>query len=303
MATASGRPFSQLPVVRRVERHCRVHQLLPSGATVLTAVSGGADSVFLLHALHALAPVLGYALQVAHFNHRWRGAESDEDARFVERLAAGLGLPFHVGSGNTRTVERRARLSPEEAARAARYRFLDRTARATGADRVAVGHTIDDQAETYLLGWLRGSGPAGLVMPPLARLPVARARASVIRPLLPLSAREVRAALEHARVEWREDSSNADPRYLRNRVRRELVPLLESLAPGFRRTIVRSARLAEAAQRYLDRGAYAAAERLFGTEGEGIEMPRGAFLALDSALRVPVLLLAVQRLGGDTYDV
>jgi tRNA(Ile)-lysidine synthase len=303
LATADRRPFSRLPIVRRVERFCRTHSLLPSGALILAAVSGGADSVFLARALTSLAPVFGVVVHVAHFNHRWRGAESDGDALFVERLSGALGVPFHGGSADVRSLQRRERRSPEEAARAARYRFLAQTAHATGAQSVAVGHSLDDQMETYLLGWLRGSGPGGLLMPVSAPLPVPRSPVRVVRPLLAHSGHEIRQALEREGIEWREDSSNEDLSLLRNRVRHELVPLLESLAPGFRRTVVRSAQLIELTQRYVGDAARYAADRAFRHEGDELIAQRVSILSLAPALRAPALLEAVTRLCGSDQDV
>ena len=297
---ASGPLTSKHSLVRRVERALAAESLLPPGSRVIAAVSGGADSVFLLRALHALLPVRHLEVEVAQFNHRWRGDESDADAAFVAALATELGLQFHEGT----TAGRRSRsTSPEEAAREERYGFLDRVAAVRAAD-VAVGHTLDDQLETYLLGWLRGSGPAGAsLMPWSGPLPAARSAARLLRPLLSIGRVEIRAALRAAGVTWREDPTNLDPRFLRSRVRAQLVPLLESLSPGAHRAILRSAGLSYEAAGFLRRSADAAAAQLFATEGSALTAERAAFLEIDRALRAPVLSRAVRRLVGAARGV
>jgi tRNA(Ile)-lysidine synthase len=287
---------SKHPLVRRVERALA----LAASPRIVVAVSGGADSVFLLRALQALSPARGFEVEVAHFNHRWRGAESDADAAFVEALAKALGVQLHLGVA-LRT--RAQRSSPEAAARADRYRFLARVARARGAD-VATGHTLDDQLETYLLGWLRGSGPAGAsLMPAIGPLPVQRSTVRLLRPLLTLGREEIRVALRAAEQPWREDRTNQDPQFLRSRVRHELVPLLEALAPGARKTILRSAALAREAADFLERRAEDAAGRLFVRVGDALAADRESLLELDPALLAPALLSAVERLFESVEDV
>jgi tRNA(Ile)-lysidine synthase len=264
------------------------------------AVSGGADSVFLLRALHALGQVRSFEVEAAHFNHRWRGGESDADAAFVEELAKELGVAFHVG---TAPRGRARHLSPEESARGDRYRFLARVARDREA-AVAVGHTLDDQLETYLLGWLRGSGPAGAsLMPGVSSLPVRWSGAPLVRPLLTLGRAEIRTALRAAGLPWREDRTNEDPRFLRNRVRHELIPLLEALAPGARKTLLRSAALAREAADYLQRQAEGAARSLFIRAGDTLVADRKSFLDIEAVLQPPVLRSALQRLSGSAQDL
>jgi tRNA(Ile)-lysidine synthase len=305
-------PFSRLPAVRSVERYIREHGLFESGETVLVGVSGGADSVFALLALLALHRLLGLDVHVAHLNHGWRGNGAAEDARFVAALAQHLQLPFHGATIDTKKLARDTRRSPEDAAREARYRFFATVCLERGIRKVVTGHNQDDQIETYLIAWLRGSGPAGLaamapcapmLLPDAPHVPSTKASLCLVRPLLSLSRRTVRRTLTQVGQAWREDPSNEDPRLLRSRVRAELVPLLESLSPGFRRVILRSAMLSQQAGAYLERqAAQAAAIHFVEIEGAYVA-PRHAILALDPALQAPLIRHLVDRLQGHTRDL
>ena len=149
-------------LLHQVRRTIRRYDLLRDGMALVVGVSGGPDSLCLLHLLSRLAPEMGLRLHVAHLNHGLRGADADADADFVAEFAAGLGVPCTVGRAEVAELAREAGLSLEEAARQARYRFLADVAADAGADTIAVGHNADDQAETVLMHFLRGSGVAGL---------------------------------------------------------------------------------------------------------------------------------------------
>ena len=212
--------------------------LWPAGATVVAAVSGGADSLCLLGTLLALRE-RGQAgapgdIVVATLDHGLRGAAGAEDARWVAELAARLGLRCFADQVDARAHARARRLSPEDAARRLRYAFLRRVAGEVGAARIALGHTLDDQAETILLHLLRGSGLDGLAgMRPL--------RGDLARPLLGLTHTQAMAWCAERGWLPREDLTNRDERYLRNRLRRRLLPLLEAYNPEVRRTLARNA--------------------------------------------------------------
>lgn len=302
---AEATRFSRLPAVRAVERFARERRLFTAGERVLAGVSGGADSVFLALALHSLAPRLGIEVALAHLDHGWRGEEAAADAALVRALGEELGVPVHTGAVDAPSLAREQRLSPEEAARTARYAFFARTCAAAGMTCVATGHTQDDQIETFLLAWLRGSGPGGLdAMDATAPLPSApETGIRLVRPLLTLTSGEVRATLRGAGRPWREDPTNADSSLLRNRVRHELLPLLESLAPGFRKTTLRSTTLIGDAAAFLDRQAHDAASRLFEPREGALVARRAGVLGLDPALVAPVLAWAVTRLQGHRRDL
>ncbi len=151
-----------MTLVSEVQHAIQSHKLIDPADTVVVGVSGGPDSLCLLHVLHQLAPDLSLRLHVAHLNHGLRGAEADADAAFVQETAAAWGLPVAVGRVDVAALAQQAGMSLEEAARHARYSFLAEEARRVGARIIAVGHTADDQAETVLMHFLRGSGLAGL---------------------------------------------------------------------------------------------------------------------------------------------
>jgi len=216
-----------------VGKFIRKQNLLFPNDRVLVAVSGGPDSVALLHGLHGLREELRLELEVAHLQHGIRGEEARADARFVAALAEGLGLPFHLKEIDLPALKTAAgKGNLEELARAARYRFFSDVARRRRLNKVATAHTRDDQAETVLMWLLRGSGLRGLGgMAPvydfkLESRVVARSL-TVVRPLLDVSKTEVLAFLDDRRIAYRIDRTNQDTRLLRNWIRWELMPKLK----------------------------------------------------------------------------
>lgn len=222
------------------------HRLLPTEGTVIVAVSGGADSLCLLHILNQLCgPEKRYPLvqlHVAHLNHQLRDAESERDAAHVEQIANAWGLPVTMRAVDVPQFAQVEHLSLEEAARIARYRFLREVAQ---GQPVAVAHHADDQVETLLLHLLRGGGLASMVgMQPR--------QGDIIRPLLAVHHSAILAyCQEHALVPV-EDSSNADTHFLRNRIRHELLPLMESMNPAMRATLLRNTDVASVDMRYIE---------------------------------------------------
>jgi len=272
-------------LVETVQRTIRRHAMLAGGETVLVAVSGGADSVALIHLLRALAPTFRLTLHILHVDHRLR-PDSGEDAEFVRALGRRLGIPVDVAA-----VEVRARGSLEAAARAARYAALEACARGIGAERIALGHTADDQAETVLMRILAGSGVRGL-----AGIPAVRGR--VIRPLLDLHHTDLVQELYRAELPWREDPSNADPKFLRNRIRHELLPLLAaSHDPRIVARLNTVAAQAREAVDALDRIAARELLRLGRVERDALTLSRAALRALPQSVAVEVLRQGAARLG------
>ena len=191
--------------------------------TVLLAVSGGADSVALLRSMHALQSAGGGRLHVAHFNHRLREGDSDADARFVAELCGQLGLPCEVGQAETAPMA--ASASTDEASlRSLRYQFLQQTAERLGARYVVTAHTADDQAETILHRILRGTGVTGLAG--IRRNRRLGPAATLLRPLLMVRRAELVRYLSDLGQPFREDHTNRDTSFTRNRIRHELLPLL-----------------------------------------------------------------------------
>jgi tRNA(Ile)-lysidine synthase len=207
------------PLLQQVQQTIQDYQMLDRGHTLLVAVSGGPDSMVLLHLLWQLRESLALKLFVAHLNHQVRPGAT-QDAVFVQTIARDLGLLYIHETIDVPTYQRQHKLSPEDAARRVRYAFLRATARRLGADRIAVGHTADDQAETVLLHLLRGSGLRGLCGIPPVRQPI-------IRPLIRVSRAEILDYVRTHRVPFREDPSNYQRRYTRNRIRLDLLPALQ----------------------------------------------------------------------------
>lgn len=227
-----------------VDRSVRQRGLLGTAAGVLVAVSGGVDSMVLLRVLHELAARHEWRLVVAHFNHKLRGAASEGDARFVGRAARRLGLECVVESGEVRSLASERGWSVEMAARELRHAFLARTARRLGLGVVALAHHADDQVELFFLRLLRGAG-GGLAGMKWRSASPADKSVALLRPLLD---QPKAALLEFARkekVRFRDDASNDSVDILRNRVRRELLPLLRGrYQPGLERTILRTMEIA-----------------------------------------------------------
>ena len=222
-------------------------QLLAPGEPLLVGVSGGADSVALLHALVQL----GRKPHVCHLNHQLRGADSDADAEFVRQLAQKHGLPFTIEKRDVAALVAERKLSLEDAARRARHEFFAAVAERTGIKTLALAHTADDQVETFLLRLLRGAGATGL-----SGMEVERQLGGVrvIRPLLGVRRSEILKYLAAEKLPWREDASNADVRFTRNRIRHVLLPLLErEFNPAVRDTLLRTAEILRDEDSYLTR--------------------------------------------------
>ncbi len=272
--------------VLELMRHTiRRHAMLAGGETVLVAVSGGADSSALLYLLTRLAPQWRLHLHVLHVDHGLR-PDSYRDAATVLALAARLGVPAELAE-----VVVPPEGSLEAKARGARYAALEAAARRVGADRIAVGHTADDQAETVLMRVMSRSSLRGL-----AGIPAVRGR--IIRPLLGLRRASLERVLRDAGLGWLEDPSNRDTRFLRNHIRHEVLPLLASNpAPDVVGDLNRvAARCREAVDALEALGAHEL-ERLAVTTGNGVTLPRRVLATLPQSLAGEVLRQALAGLG------
>ncbi|MGN1004374.1 MAG: tRNA lysidine(34) synthetase TilS [Oscillospiraceae bacterium] len=271
-------------MIRKLRALSAEYEMLPAGTLILCAVSGGADSMCLLHLLETLAPERGFSLHAAHFNHKLRGTESDRDEEFVRAWCAGRGIPLTVGSGDVQAETVRTGRGVEETARALRYAFLERTAEELGAARIATAHTADDNAETLLFHLVRGSGLQGLTgIPPR--------RGKVVRPLLTCTRTEVVEYCTAHNVAWVEDSTNADETFTRNFLRRRVMPLLEQINPRTAEHLSAAAERLRADNDYLNaQAARAAAQGRMTSGGLVIEAE------LLAQLPDPVALRAVRQL-------
>lgn len=205
-----------------VERTLTDYRMLTAGDRVLVGVSGGPDSMVLLHLLSRLAASLKIGIGVAHLDHGLRGAAARQDARVVERAADEGGHPCHVGRAHVMKVKRGLGLSLEEAARRVRYAFFTTTMKRHGYTKLALGHQLDDNAEQVLMALLRGTGPLGLSgIAPIRRN-------CIIRPLITVPRSQIEAYAAREGIRWITDASNRDLRFLRNRIRHRLLPELES---------------------------------------------------------------------------
>ena len=225
----------------RLEKDCAV---VP-GAHVLVAVSSGADSTALLCFLKQAQAVYPLSLSCAHVEHGIRGADSLADLAFVRLLCGGMDIPFYAESVDAPGYARANGCGIEDAARTLRYAFLQKTADAIGADVIALAHHRGDQAETVLLHAARGSDLRGLCA---MRMRSGR----LIRPLLDLGAEELKAYLISIGMTWREDASNADMTYARNRIRRDVLPAMEAAVPGAGDALCRLSRAAQRDEDYFE---------------------------------------------------
>lgn len=269
---------------------CRRYDMLPAGAAVLCAVSGGADSMCLLHRLSKLAPTEGFSVVCAHFDHRLRGEESKRDAEFVQAWCARHGIPFFCGNADVAAEAAQRGRGIEETARTLRYEFLERTARQLGAARIATAHTANDNAETVLLHLVRGAGLSGLTgIPPR--------RGDIVRPLLTTTRAEVEAYCARHGVDYMQDSTNADERYTRNFLRRQVMPLLEQMNPQAVENLSAAAGRLRADDRLLTTMAADAALQAEETP-EGLSVPARTLNDLPRPLAVRAARQLMERAGG-----
>ena len=283
-------PEKRIAFVERVCATLREHDMIRAGERVLAAVSGGADSVCLMHVLHSL----GFSIEVAHFDHQTRKSESTADAAFVCETAVRLFLPFHLESRDVPKEARAAKRSFEEYARERRYDFLVRTAKAQGCAVIATGHHADDQAETILMRILRGTSPRGLAGIPPVRV---EDGVRIIRPLIECTREEIAAYLREHEVPYRTDRSNVDPGHFRNRVRHELLPLLSrEYNANVRDALLRLAEAQRDDADYLAAAAASAFEACTTQEGA---LDRHVFAHLHIAVQRRVLLMLAWRHGVD----
>ncbi len=304
-------------VLDLIERYC----LISSEEPVIVGVSGGADSVCLLHILSKYREKLVAKLHVAHLNHLLRGAESRADAKYVSNLADSLGIPITVDEQDVATYRIERNCCIEEAARELRYAFLGRVAREIGAHRIAIGHTRDDHIETILMHILRGTGINGLCglapCSPMAYerqaipLPAETAGAAkgqrselwVIRPLLDITREETASYCQDYQLSPRIDSSNLSLSSFRNRLRLQALPLLRQYNPSLDQALLRLADIAKEDNAFIEQQASELWDEAARQKNNTIYLNRRQLAGLPVALQRQLLRAAVTRLVGDTRDI
>jgi len=295
---------SQPPLGERVLGFIKQNKLVSGAGRLVVAVSGGPDSVCLLHILAKGRKELGIKLHLAHLDHQLRGAESEADAEYVAGLSQKLGIPATIEKRDVKGYQKQERLSPEEAAREVRYRFLADVAESIGADRVAVGHTRGDHIETILMHLIRGTGTRGLRGLQAATTWQSEAKSlTVIRPLLEISHQETEDYCRRHRLMPRLDASNLSLSPLRNRIRQQLLPLLESYNPRLAETLLRTGRIASDDIDFLDEQIARLWDEIARQEEESIILDKKSFEPLPPALKRYLLRASVEKLLGSAKDI
>ena len=285
--------------VQRTHRFIAQHQMIQPKETVLVGVSGGVDSLALLYALHTLRPQLDCQLHVAHLDHGFR-KDSAADAAYVAKQADCLGVPISRDRIDVPQLMQDKKLSAEAAARRARYHFYECVSDRIGATKIALGHHRGDQAETVLMNLLRGAGVSGLK----GILPVRAGK--FIRPLLAFSREEIEAFVAQLGLQPRRDATNYQLNSLRNRIRLELIPVLErSYNSNLQNTLNQTSELLRAESDYLEALAYDAFQacRVEFCTPDIVVLDRCLFQEYHLALRRRILRLAVAEVFGEVRDL
>ncbi|MCD1261874.1 tRNA lysidine(34) synthetase TilS [Paenibacillus athensensis] len=282
------------PLLAVVERHLVEQQFINRGDAVVVAVSGGPDSVALLHILFLLSERYGWRLIAAHVNHRFRGEESDREAGFVAELADKLGLPCRIAAIDVPAFIEETALNAQTAARIKRYAFLHEVAEEFGAARIAFAHHADDQAETIVMRILRGTGPSGLAGMPERRR---EKKVELIRPLLRIYKSELLEYLAERDLRYCLDSSNAERKYFRNRIRHDVMPALRAYNDQFPEALSRLSEMMRAENDYMDRSAEQAFKTIVQELPDGCRMQRSDFAALHLALQRRLIKLILTYLS------
>ncbi|WP_282938174.1 tRNA lysidine(34) synthetase TilS [Paenibacillus sp. RC67] len=291
-----------MDLVSRVERLVKDEQLLHKGDSIVVAVSGGPDSIAMLHVLFLLSERWDWQLTVAHVNHQFRIEESEQEASFVEQYARLLGVPCEIARIDVPRYIHETGKNSQAAARELRYRFLHETAAKHGARRIVLAHHADDQAETMLMRLLRGTGPSGLTGIPMRR---AEHNVELVRPLLRIYKSELLDYCHHQQLTYFIDSSNNNTKYFRNEIRLELLPLLqqkynEQLPEALNRLSVMMA----AEDDFLDKQAAAVFEQNVALESDFAQWSRNWFTGVHVALQRRLIKLILNYLSfeADSLD-
>ncbi len=269
--------------------------MLRQGEKVVLGVSGGADSIAMLHALDGLIDY-GLELIVAHLNHGIRGDEAKRDADFVKETAKSLGLTYVYGEVDSLKYKEEHGLSVEDAARTLRYKFFDQVLSKHYATKLATAHTLDDQAETVLMRLIRGSGSKGLSgIPPISK--------NIIRPLIETSRSDIEEYLRSKGIKWVEDSTNESNEYLRNKIRHDLIVELKQYNPQIKDTLARTADILRAEDEFITSEALKHFENVFSLNGSELIGDLKNYKSIDKPLRFSLLRAAIEKLNSSLKNI
>lgn len=285
-----------LPLLNKFKETVSRYKLINKADKIVIGVSGGADSVCLLYLLRALKKELNLTLHIAHLNHLLRGRDAQEDADFVLKLASKLNIPITLKEIDVKQLKRKS--SIEEVAREARLSFLFEAARKIKADKIALGHNRDDQAETILMRLLRGSGLLGLGGISAKRQ---MGKFVIIRPLIEIERKDIESFLKRRRIKPRIDKSNSEEIYFRNRIRHKLLPEIKKYNPNIKEVLANMAENVGTDYDYILGNSQRTLERLRrGKSKLRIKLAFEDFLRLHPTLQNTVLRLVFLELNGDT---
>lgn len=290
-------------MLKEIKNTLKKFCLLNRGDRVIIALSGGPDSVSLLLALNIFKKEFHLTLACAHLNHNLRQEESDEDQRYVVRLSSKLKIPIFTASKDIKNFAAEKGLSIEQAARQLRYEFLLESAKTFKANKIAVGHTRDDQAETLLMRLLRGSGLRGLKsIPPVREISPG---IYIIRPLIETSRKQIESFLRQKKVRPRLDSTNLKTLFLRNKIRRKLLPLLEKYySPKIKDILARTAENLNADYDYLLDRQRAAFKRVARVKADNfVKVPIKKLITLEPSLKRGVVRLVIENVKGNLENI
>ncbi|UCH12011.1 MAG: tRNA lysidine(34) synthetase TilS, partial [Candidatus Omnitrophota bacterium] len=290
-------------MLKRIKDTIHKFSMLKKGDNVLVAISGGPDSVCLLLVLNSIKKKFGINLFCAHLNHRLRGVESDCDERYVKRLTKKHRIPLLIESRNVTKFAKDKKFSLEQAARKLRYDFLLQTARKIGADKIAVGHTKDDQVETLFMRLFRGTGLRGLRGIPGVRK--ISPNISIIRPLIETPREEILFFLKKRKIRARLDSTNAQTAFLRNRIRHELLPHIEKYySPRIKEILTRTADSLDADYDYLIKQQHKAFKRIAKIKKDAsISLPIKGLKSLPISFKRGVVRIAIENVKGNLEGI
>ncbi|MFH2137626.1 MAG: tRNA lysidine(34) synthetase TilS [Candidatus Omnitrophota bacterium] len=287
--------------IQKITGYIQSNRLLQEGDRVLVAVSGGADSVFLLYVLKQLRGLFKIDIAVAHVNHLLRGNDSDQDEIFVKNMTKELGVEFFAHTVDVKAVSKKKKLSLEDAARNVRYDFFLKIAKKHKFNKIAAAHTQDDQAETVLMRLLRGAGIAGL-----SAMKAKRKLEDIvlIRPLLEIRKKEIVVYLKKKKITSRVDESNLKTDFFRNKVRLRTLPYLEKTSPGIKTNLLRLSQQARHLDDFMSREVEEHYKRIVKKSRSGkLRVEQNIFRELLPAVRTALIKRIIQEVKGNIKQI